>query len=159
MGDFTQPQLNLLHLVKIAFCNRCQFLPCPKNFSNFFVHIIWVCKHSDFFFKSHPGTLSLATTIYDLERSVILAHRGGIIRQVFLGFLPPQGVKFRNFFFLAETKVFTEILPINQTQLFSCLTPPSPIGAISDNFEIENILIAVDPLDKHLNWHICIRKG
>ena len=106
MGDFTQPQLNLLHLVKIAFCNRCQFLPCPKNFSKFFVHIIWVCKHSDFFFKSHPGTLSLATTIYDLERSVILAHRGGIIRQVFLGFMPPQGVKFRKVFFSCRNKSF-----------------------------------------------------
>ena len=133
MGDFTQPQLNLLHLVKIAFCNRCQFLPCPKNFSKFFVHIIQVCKHSDFFFKSHPGTLSLATTIYDLERSVILAHRGGIIRQVFLGFLPPQGVKFRKVFFLAETKVFTEILPI---KIFATSLSNSFSGALISRTQI-----------------------
>ena len=45
----------------------------------------------------------------------------------------------------------------NTTFLMS--DPPPHIGAISDNFEIENILIAVDPLDKHLNWHICMRKG
>ena len=37
--------------------------------------------------------------------------------------------------------------------------PPPPIGPISDIFEIENILMAVDPLDRHLNLHICIRKG
>jgi len=49
------------------------------------------------------------------------------------------------------------------------LIPPSHISdffefqtflkkAISEIFEIENILMAVDPSDRHLNWHFCIRK-
>ena len=36
---------------KLRFCNCCHFLPCRKNVLKFFVHIIWVLKHSDFQFE------------------------------------------------------------------------------------------------------------
>ena len=35
----------------MQFCNNCKFLLYRKNFLTIFLHIIWVCKHSDFKFE------------------------------------------------------------------------------------------------------------
>ena len=44
------------------------------------------------------------------------------------------------------------------SDIFEKSWPPPSLGAISYIFEIENILMAVDPSDRHLNWHICSEK-
>ena len=50
--DFTSRDKNLHVIWKLQFCNRCHFLSWKTNFMKIFVHIIWVCKHSDFKFES-----------------------------------------------------------------------------------------------------------
>ena len=43
---------NMLVLVKIAMLQSRSFLSWNKNFMKIFVHLIWVCKHSDIKFES-----------------------------------------------------------------------------------------------------------
>ena len=47
IGDFTQPQQKYAGTGENCNIAIAHFLPWNKNFMKIFVHLIWVCKHSD----------------------------------------------------------------------------------------------------------------